>query len=627
MCGIAGIIKNNERPEKKKVEHMLNLISHRGPDHDDIFEGKNICLGHCRLSIIDLSTKANQPMKYEDKAVVAYNGEIYNFKELRKNLREAGFRFKSKSDTEVLLLGYIHWGEGIINKIKGFFSFAIWDIKKEILFCARDPFGKKPFYYYWDKKRFIFASEIESLIKGIGFRPKINYEGIPNYLLKGYFEPGLSIYKDIQTLKAGHFLRINTKKNHLEVTPYYVPKFHLNEIDIGYKEACKETKKLLEQATKKRLMSDVPLGSLLSGGVDSSLITLLSSKNCPKPIEAFTIAFKDKRFDESIYAKQIATNFNIKHKISHVSDINLPSFLSKMVQVYGEPFGDYSCMPTYQVFEAVKTHLKVVLTGDGGDEVFGGYIGTEMYLLRKKLQPFLKYLPFLFYGWPEIFLYSKHRLCRQLSHAGLAMRSEGSDAFYSLFRDSWTERQRKRFMSKQGWEKTGKNKTEKDFKSQYKNSGRNDMERYLNLRLERLTELFLVKTDRASMAHSIEARCPMLDLDLFNFVSKLPEKVLFHKKIRKSIPKTLLTQKMNKDFVYRKKMGFTPPLSSWLKKKKIAEWTEKKLLNPNGIVYELFEPKGIKRMIKEHQKGHDHTARIWKLLVLEEWFEKNNLKI
>lgn len=603
---------------------MLDFIGHRGPDHKGTFQDKNICLGHCRLSIIDLSSNANQPMVCKDRAVIVHNGEIYNFMGLRKELEAEGYVFKSHCDTEVLLFGYVQWGEDIINKIKGFFSFAIWDIGKQMLFCARDPFGKKPFYYYWDKQRFIFASEIEALVKGIGFRPKINYEGISSYLLKGYFEPGFSVYKNIHTLKAGHFLRLDIDKGSLEINPYCIPTFHLGEINIGYEEACNESEKLLKEAVKRRLTSDVPLGTLLSGGVDSSLVTLSASENSAEPINAFTISFREKEFDESKYAKEVVEGSQINHKIISVSDIDLISLLSKMVQVYGEPFGDYSCLPTYQVFEAVKTYLKVVMTGDGGDEVFGGYIGVEMYLLRKALQPCLKYFSFLSSGWTEMFLCSRYRLFRQLAHASLAVHFEGIDAFYSLYRDSWTQRQRKHFMRKEGWIKTGEDEVEKALRLKYKNAGSTDMERYLNLMLERQTELFLVKTDRASMAHSIEVRCSMLDIDLFNFVSKLPEKILFHDKIRKSILKTILARKMRKQFVYRRKMGFTPPLSRWLREKNISQWAESKLLNPKGIIYELFEAKGIRQIIREHQRGYNHTARLWKLLFLEEWFEKKN---
>lgn len=624
MCGLVGIIKKDGKINAEEINSMLDFITHRGPDNRKILKDKHICLGHCRLSIIDPSSNANQPMIYKDKAIIIYNGEIYNFLELKKKLEDNGYIFETHSDTEVLLLGYVHWGENIINKIKGFFSFAIWDKEKEILFCGRDPFGKKPFFYYLDENRFIFASEIKSLIKGIGFSPKINYERISNYLLKGYFGPEFSVYKDIKTLKPGHFLKIDIQNNRFETRPYSAPRFDLNQININFKEACQESERLIENSVKKRLIADVPLGMLLSGGVDSSLIALFANRNSVKPINAFTISFYEKEFDESFYAKQVAEDFkNINLKINSVSNVNLISLLPRLVQVYGEPFGDYSCIPTYQIFKVVKRSLKTVLTGDGGDEVFGGYTGTDMYLLREIFQPFLKYFSFFFYGWPKILLNSKYRSMRQLAHASLAMHFTGVDAFYSLYRDSWTKELRRRFMRKKSWEKTGKDKVEESLMSKYINAGKNDTERYLNLGLERLTELFLVKTDRASMAHSVEARCPMLDIDLFNFVSKLPEKILFHDRVRKSIPKAILSQKIREDIVYRRKMGFTPPLSSWLKDKKVSQWMENKLLNPNGIIYELFEPKGIKYIIKEHLKGYNHTGRLWKLLFLEEWFEKN----
>ncbi|MCK5019381.1 MAG: asparagine synthase (glutamine-hydrolyzing), partial [Candidatus Peribacteraceae bacterium] len=572
MCGIAGIIEFNGNPDVKRLNEMLNLLSHRGPDNSGVFQNKNTCLGHRRLSIIDLSFKANQPMVYENKAAVVYNGEIYNFLELRKILQDKGYSFKSNSDTETLLLGYLHWGEDIVNRIKGFFSFAIWDMKKQMLFCARDPFGKKPFYYYWNREKFVFPSEVEAVIKGIAFRPEPNYEGLSHYFLKGYFEPGHSAYKNIYTLKAGHILRFDTKRRYLEAHPYFVPKFSLDKVNISYEDALQESERLMEQAVKRRLMADVPLGTLLSGGVDSSLATLFASKMTSEPVSAFTISFKENEFDELPYAEKVANNPNINHMIRNVSDTNLISFLPKLVEAYGEPFGDYSAIPTYQVFKAIKQSLKVVLTGDGGDEVFGGYRGADMYLLREKIQPFAKFFSFLFYGWPDVSLSSKHRLIRQLSHACVAMRFNGADAFYSLYRDSWTKSWRRRLMRKEGWIRCGEDMVERDFRKKYEATGKTDMERYLNLTFERLTELFLVKVDRASMAHSIEVRCPMLDVDLFDFTSKLPAKILFHNNTKKSIPKEILAQKMGKRLAFRKKMGFTPPLNLWLRDKKNIEW-------------------------------------------------------
>jgi asparagine synthase (glutamine-hydrolysing) len=622
MCGIAGIADISAIPKTDKLNSMLGLIHHRGPDHTGIFQDKNICLGHCRLSIIDLSANANQPMVCTNKAAIVHNGEVYNFLELRKELEILGHVFKSNSDTEVLLLGYLQWGEDVVNKIKGFFSFAIWDIEKQILFCARDPFGKKPFYYYWDKKRFIFSSEIEALISGIGFRPAPNYEGFSHYLLKGYFEAGLSAYKNIYSLKAGHILRLETKTSHLESKPYCVPKFNLGEIDIDYESALDEGKKFIGEAVKSRLMADVPIGILLSGGVDSSLVAMFSSLNSQKTVEALTISFKEKQFDESSYAKQIAGNLGIKHRIINTSSINLSFFLTKLAQVYGEPFGDESAIPTYQAFEAAGAYAKVILTGDGADEVFGGYVGTDLYILRARMQPFFKYLSFLSYGWPEIFLCSKYRFSRQLAHLGTAMRFDGAEAFYSLYRDSWTKNQRQSAMRKEGWERIGANFIETKIRLAYLDSGKTDMERYLNLGLERLTGGFLVKTDRSSMAHSVEARCPMLDIDLFNFISRLPEKILFFNNTKKDIPKKILAQRVGKDFAYRRKMGFTPPISCWLRDKNISEWLKVKLLNPKGIVFELFEPDKIRSMIENHRKGYNHSSRLWKLLFLEEWFDK-----
>lgn len=623
MCGIAGIIDENQT-EKNLIylKNMLDALSHRGPDDEGTFKNNQVLLGHRRLSIIDLSKNASQPMIYKNEAVIVFNGEIYNYLILKKQLMDFGYEFKSNSDTEVLLIGYIHFGINIIKKLKGFFSFCIYDVKKKKLICARDPFGKKPFYYFHNEEKFIFGSEVNAVVSGLRKTPDVNYEGISHYLLKGYYESGFSAYKNILTLHAGHILQLNLETYKKKISSYFKPSFQFSSTLKKYDEVVEKTKILINKSINSRLISDVPLGTLLSGGVDSSLITYLLAEESRKTVNAFTLSFKEKDFDESKYAQKIAAHQNVKHIVSQGQNNQIEEILPKIVGVYGEPFGDPSSLPTYQVFQAVKNELKVVLTGDGGDEVFGGYKSIYMYLLRKKLQPWFQFSSFLFNYWPNLLLNSKNSFLRKTAHAGISLRKNGSDSFYSLYRNAWIEPFRSRLTRKRVWEKIGGNKIENNFNEKYNCSVDLDMKHYFNLNLERLSESFLVKVDRASMANSVEVRCPLLDIDLFNFVSKLPINILVNNNIKKSIPKSILSKVYDKNFVYRSKMGFTPPLVSWLRDKNTMRWVEKKLLGKESITYELFEPNFIKKILENHLLGYDNSTRIWYLLFLQEWHEK-----
>jgi asparagine synthase (glutamine-hydrolysing) len=623
MCGIAGVIQTSSSKDGgKKIDLMLELMENRGPDSMGIYKSGCVNLGHRRLSIVDLSNMGKQPMTFKNRAIIVFNGEIYNFKKIKKKLINKGYKFKSHSDTEVLLLGYVEFGKDILKMIDGFYSFCIFDIRNNKLFCARDPFGKKPFYYSLINNEFVFSSGIEPTIKASNIRPTVNYDGLSHYLLKGYYEPGLTAYNDILTLKAGCYLEFDIDSKVLEIHKFNIPVFDQGKIDIDADSSVELSENLLRKAVKNRLLSDVPLGILLSGGVDSSLIALLMAENTKEKINAFTISFEDEVFDESIYSKKIAEKLPINHVINKVGHVDLQLTLAKLVKVYGEPFGDTSTIPTYQVFKSVRKKSKVVLTGDGSDEVFGGYIGTDLYLFRDKFQHFFKHLSFLFMKWPEKLLNSKIGIMRKASHAAMALRIDGSDAFYSLYRGGWTKDMRKKCMRSDGFRKTKFDKPDGQLKLKYKMSGKNDMERYLNLNLERMTEGFLVKIDRASMDNSIEVRSPMLDLKMFDFIRKIPKNSLFIKGIRKGIPKKILERSMGKAFVNRRKMGFSPPLSNWLREEKVAEWMLNKLTNPGGIVYELFSPIEIKKLIDNHMDGYDHSTRLWYLLFLEEWHDQ-----
>lgn len=621
MCGIAGIITMDIEPRNiARVRRMLNLLVHRGPDDTGVFEDRHVCLGHRRLSIIDISQAGHQPMENGKKAVLLFNGEIYNHNDLRQELMKEGFSFRGRCDAEVLLYGYQLWSDEVVNKLKGFFAFSIWDAGNQRLFCARDPFGKKPFYYFWDYRKFVFASEVEAVIAGLDARPDLNYKGLSHYLLKGYFPMGESVYEPIHTLKAGHCLSIDIRNAKLHEWPYWNPRFELDQTSpVDKKEITELCGKLLDAAVKRRLESDVPTGVLLSGGVDSSLVTLVAAEHFPSQLRTFTATFKGTTFDEGFHAMQVAERAQSNHLEVDIPVEGLPSILSRLVKAYGEPFGDYSAIPTFLLFQAIKPHVTVALTGDGGDEVFAGYKDAKLFLFRETLLPFLGFAGRLAIWFPDRMIYSRWRHARELGYALIAMRPNGAESFYSLQRDGWTRFWRNKLMRPEAWRLTGDDAIDEEVKQQFINSGRDDMERYLNLSLERLTQDFLVKIDRASMAHSIEARCPMLDVDLFTLVSGLSSQILLQNGETKSILKDLLDSRMGDGFARRTKKGFTPPLTEWFREEKYCRWLEKQLTGKNSFVYSLFNPDGIRWLLRQHCSGQDHTARLWILLFLNEW--------
>ncbi len=620
MCGIAGIVDREPLGAMQtSVRRMMDLLVHRGPDDEGVYETAEVCLGHRRLAIIDLSPGGHQPM-IDGSNVLVFNGEIYNHKELRRELEHQGIVFHSRCDTEVLLRGYRAWGEDILLKAKGMFAFALWDGGRRRLFCARDPFGEKPFYFFWGSGRFVFASEVEAVVAGLDSRPKLDYLGISHYLLKGYFASGRSVYETIDTLRPGHYLTLDLEKGALKQQSYWSGRFELGRTpEIDYRQAVKSCGELIAVAVQSRCESDVPVGVLLSGGVDSSLVSLAAAELLQSQLRTFTATFTGNRLDESRFALQVASSVRSKHLEVEIKRASLSALLSRLVQVYGEPFGDFSAIPTLSIFEAVKPHVTVALTGDGGDELFAGYKDTKLFLFRATFLPFLGFLGKLGSETLSRLIYHPQRKLRELGYAMIAMGSDSPAVFYSLHRDGWTLPWRKRLMRSEAWRYTGEDTVEREEAVRFMEMGRTDLERYLNLRFERLSQAFLTKIDRASMAHSVEARCPLLDVDLFEWVSGLSEKVLLPRGQPKGLLKGLLASQMGRHFANRPKMGFTPPLCDWLRQRESSLWLEERLIGKQSFAVSLFPPESIRRLIDLHRDGQDHAGRLWNLLFLAEW--------
>lgn len=616
MCGIAGFIGDNDFCLNKEnavnnLVKMTNIIAHRGPDDEGCWADNNIGLGHRRLSIIDLSNAGHQPMESEDKKLVlVFNGEIYNFIELKKDLEKQGVVFKSHSDTEVILHGYRVWGKGVLQRLNGMFAFAIWDAKRNEMFLARDRVGKKPLYYSHFNNVHLFGSEIKSILSWPGFKREANLEAIHHYLTYQYVPSPLTAFDGIKKLPPAHYMVIKPGNEPL-IKKYW----QLNSPEKAKRKSesvlVEELDELLHNSVKARMISDVPIGAFLSGGVDSSAIVAIMAKYSEKPIKTFTIGFEEKDYDESDYARQVATLYGTEHHEFNVKP-DAMALLPELVWHYNEPFADASAIPTYYISKMTSEHVKVVLNGDGGDESFIGYqryltcrswLDDDLNILNrfqwknhaKKILTKLgvrKYnihnltnLPQMYEG-PMAFFYDSHK-------------SLGYGNALKEYHNNFSMERLSPFFS---------NSVDPAASAAWA-----DIHTYL-------PDDLLVKVDVATMAHSLEARSPLLDYKLMEWAASVPSDMKLKGNETKSILKTTLKPYLPDDILYRPKMGFGVPLEHWFRNE-LKDFTEELLFSKSFEGRQLIEPSFIRQMIKEHQEGVSlHHTRLWALIMLELWY-------
>ena len=593
---------------------MVTRLNHRGPDHTDTYEDDVAAIGHTRLAILDLSAAGRQPMIYGTR-VITFNGEIYNHKSLRNDLdREFPGVWHSRSDTETLLRAVCCWGDEVVTRIGGMFAFAVWDAERQRLFCARDPFGKKPLYYWHSPNGLAFASEVEALMAALNGRPNPDPVAMSSFLLRGYSPAGGSIYSGVSTLKGGQCLSFEAGTGALRTWTYSEPKFSLGQNRERVSDVVSEVEARFRLAVERRLLSDAPVGLLLSGGVDSTLVCLEASRD----LTAFTAVFPGSRNDESRHAQHVAKHAGLRHRRIDVTPLSFPDLLQQVVQCFGEPFGDSSAIPAYNLFQGLKHHVKVALTGDGGDEVFAGYTDVRLFWLRKQLASTPWQLP-LVRRVATLLTEARKRPTRLAGFLLAALTAPGDELFTLLYREGWTRAWRRSLMRPEAWLAFGEDQIEKDLRSAFREAGDSDLERYLNVNLERLTQCFLVKIDRTSMAHSIEARCPMLDIDLFDCVRTLSVDVLLAAGQPKSVPKRMVAKRLGRTFAYRRKMGFSPPLGEWLAHPAVSQWVETNLTDGHSYVSSLVSEGSIHQLLTQHAGGQDQAGRLWRLLFLNAW--------
>lgn len=616
MCGITGILRPKGEGNIELLKKMNCLLAHRGPDAEGYYcdEKKGIALGHRRLSIIDLTT-GQQPVHNEDRSIwVILNGEIYNFRELAKSLEEAGHTFYTRSDTEAIVHAYEEYGENSLKHLRGMFAFALWDSRKEILILARDRVGKKPLVYTrLSDGTLLFSSELQSLMAHPGVSREINFNSLHDYLTFQYIPSPSTIYKGVFKLPPAHYIK--AKAGTIEINEYWEPSFS-EEYNVSEDEACFKVKELLTDAVRIRMISDVPLGAFLSGGIDSSIVVGIMSEISKSPVKTFSIGFEEEKYSELKYARMVAERFQTEHH-EFVVNPDAVEVLPSLVRHYGEPYADSSALPTFYLSQLTRQHVTVALNGDGGDELFAGYnrykIGAVVLpsAIMKGISRMLDSLPLK--ESPRGLL-GKMRRFAALSDSTPARR-------YGRIMSYFSPEERASLYTPWMHEQIGSADPYSYFERLFdRGAGLGPVNRALLVDLcSYLPEDLLVKVDIASMMNSLEARSPFLDHKLIDYVSSLPSTFKLKGGTAKYILKQAFKGMVPDNILNRSKMGFGVPLDAWFRGR-LNGYLREHLLSERSIRRGYFKPDAVRNLIVSHENGRrNHGLKLWMLLVLELW--------
>jgi asparagine synthase (glutamine-hydrolysing) len=628
MCGIVGIFDIKERREinRELLTKMNEVQYHRGPDEGGIHIEPGLGFGHRRLSIIDLSS-GQQPMISRDKnAILTYNGEVYNFMELRKELEALGYVFDTHCDTEVILYGWQAWGEAVVDRLRGMFAFAIWDRDQQTLFLARDRLGVKPLYYAeLANGQFIFGSELKALKQHPELPKTFDATAIEDYFGFGYIPDPKTIYKDVHKLEPGYVLTIKRGDTHYQPRQYWDVKFNprpqTDERAVG-----DELIERLREAVKIRMMADVPLGAFLSGGVDSSAVVAMMAGLSSDPVNTCSISFGDPAFNESAFAKQVADRYHTSHRVEQVDPEDF-SLLDQLAGLYDEPYADSSALPTYRVCELAKKQVTVVLSGDGGDENLAGYRRYRWHTYEEQMRSWLpdsiRKPVFGLLGQ----VYPKADWAPKIFRAKSTLESIGRDSMEGYFHSVSTlsnELRSKLFSTKLKNDLQGYQAIEvfKRYVDQAPTDSPLSLVQYLDIKTY-LPGDILTKVDRASMAHALEVRVPLLDYELVEWMAGIQPNLKLKGREGKYIFKKSLENYLPNDILYRPKMGFSVPLSAWFKgplKEKVREALLGDTMRQSG----LFDNDFLEQIYNQHQSGlRDYSTAIWTLIMFEAFLRSN----
>lgn len=617
MCGIAGFVTRapGSQPESTVVR-MTDAIPHRGPDGSGHYRDPFASLGHRRLSIIDVAG-GHQPMSSEDGSLwITYNGEIFNHAGLRPALEEAGHRYRTRCDTETILHAYEQYGPDCVTRFRGMFAFAIWDKNARTLFCARDRLGKKPFYYYWDGCVFAFASEIKALLAHPAVSPRFEDSLLSEYLNFGYCSGEQTLFAGIRKLMPGHWLRLTPEQ--LEIRQYWeipCPTVHQGHDDQSWIAECRTR---LEEAVRTRLMSDVPLGMFLSGGVDSSAIAAIMKPLSSGPVKTFAVGYREQAFSELPYARHVAEAIGTEHHEVVIGREEFFDVLPQLIWHEDEPISWPSSVALYFVSRLAAQQVKVVLTGEGSDELFAGYARYRTHLLNQRLLKAYRAVPRSLRDSVRSGIAGSRLLSgnirRKLQHSVLG-RGEDLEAlyldnFYSAF--SSAEQQRLLTVPFDG--------TYASY-LHYWNAQPDASLLARMLYADQKTYLveLLMKQDQMSMASSIESRVPFLDHQFVEFAASVPDRMKLRGGVGKYILKRAVEDILPRDIVYRKKMGFPTPLRQWLMDP-ASDGLLAQLQDRDGLLASYIDFTYLNDLLARHKSGlEDATDRIWRLLNLQLW--------
>ncbi|MEO7923977.1 MAG: asparagine synthase (glutamine-hydrolyzing) [Chitinophagaceae bacterium] len=630
MCGITGFIDFNRNTPDEVLHKMTRIMQHRGPDGDGHFIDKTndaiVGLGHLRLSIIDLSNAAAQPMKYDDMQLI-FNGEMYNYNEVRDELIAKGHQFITHSDTEVILHAYREWGKKCLDKFVGMFAFVLYDQREKLIFCVKDRAGVKPFNWYYRDGLFLFASELKAFHQHPGFKKELNKDAVAAFMQYGYVPTPHSIFKDTHKLQPGHTLTINLVSRKIDIQKYWDVLEHYNKpkLDISLSDAIAETEAILEKAFQYRMVADVPVGVFLSGGYDSTCVTALLQKNSTAKINTFTIGVHDKGLNEAPFAKATAAHLGTNHTEYYCTTREALEIVPQLPFFYDEPFADSSAIPTTLVSRLAREKVVVALSADAGDEVFGGYNKYD-YVTRVKNKinkvpaPLRRGIAKLMQQVPA------HRIPYLNKKPLFTTRYK---KLMHLFRDN-SAKELLRNMSSLYFPDELANlflETPGQLSSNFDNQlqpGYNDDLSYM-MAIDYQTYMLddiLQKVDRASMSVSLEGREPFLDQHIIEFAAQLPSGYKIKDGVKKYILRQIVHKYVPQKMMERPKMGFGIPIAAWLKnelKHFVDETTDPGFLEQQG----LFNKVEIKKLCTEFYNGKEqlHT-KIWYLLMFQLWYKR-----
>ena len=624
MCGIGGKLyfDSARSVDPALLERMNAVLAHRGPDDGGVYHDGPIGLAHRRLSIIDLSPAGHQPMSNPEGTLwITFNGEIYNFLELRGDLERDGVTFRSKTDTEVILALYERHGAECLRYLRGMFAFAIWDRRVRTLFLARDRLGKKPLYYYQDAKQFLFASEPKGILQDPEVPVAADLEAIHHYLTFGYVPGHYSAFRGFRKLPPAHYLLIREGRVHLE--RYWQLRYH-PKLQMTEEELCEELLARLREAVRLRMISDVPLGAFLSGGIDSSTVVALMSECSSGPIKTFSIGFEEEAYNELPYARLVAERYGTDHH-EFIVNPEAVEVLPELVWHYNEPYADSSAIPTYYLSKMTREHVTVALNGDAGDENFAGY---ERYLANRIAMQYDR-LPRLLrrpLEWgigalPEV---GPFRGLYRRGKRFFAAASEEPRRRYARWVGFFTNAWKATLYTPAFREAMARSDSIDLLLQAYRAAEADDfMDATLSVDVASyLPDDLLVKVDIASMAHSLEARSPMVDHLFMEFAASIPSALKLKGRTKKYIFRQAVRSLLPSAVIDRRKMGFGVPIDRWFRRE-LKEMAYDTLLSSRCLDRGLFRQEVVRQLLDEHVGGRaEWHPHLWSLLFLELWFQR-----